>query len=196
MTLFILSECARKISSYSQSVYTKKIVKHCNLHNSTSGIVQCSSVTVIYNSRSVHVQVKFHQSLLSLNILNLGRFVSHCYLRFLHMGRFLMDLPSLLISIFANRDCRNEIHKDFPFWLFGWVIFSLIIFNRCFRLRMVVMIGFNGGRWEPEEKNKSSSSSFDERLVFCNKLVMAAADLVATIHSTLRSCKVAKDKLL
>ena len=117
MTLFILSECARKISSYSQSVYTKKIVKHCNLHNSTSGIVQCSSVTVIYNSRSVHVQVRFHQSLLSLNILelNLGRFVSHCYLRFLHMGRFLMDLPSLLISIFANRDCRNEIHKDFPF---------------------------------------------------------------------------------
>ena len=118
MTLFILSECARKISSYSQSVYLhKKIVKHCNLHNSTSGIVQCSSVTVIYNSRSVHVQVKFHQSLLSLNNieLNLGRFVSHCYLRFLHMGRFLMDLPSLLISIFANRDCRNEIHKDFPF---------------------------------------------------------------------------------
>ena len=67
MTLFILSECARKISSYSQSVYTKEIVKHCNLHNSTSGIVQCSSVIVIYNSRSVHVQVKFHQSLLSLN---------------------------------------------------------------------------------------------------------------------------------
>ena len=47
-----------------------------------------------------------------------------------------------------------------------------------------------------EKKNKSSSSSFDEWLVFCNKLVMAAADLVATIHSTLRSCKVAKDKLL
>ena len=110
-----LRMCAKNFIIFSECVHTKEIVKHCNLHNSTSGIVQCSSVTVIYNSRSVHVQVKFHQSPLSLNILNLGRFVSHCYLRFLHMGRFLMDLPSLLISIFANRDCRNEIHKDFPF---------------------------------------------------------------------------------
>ena len=96
--------------------------------------------------------------------------------------------------------CKSWLQKwnsqRFPILTFRVGDFFLIIFNRCFRLRMVVMIGFNGGRWELKEKNKSSSSSFDEWLVFCNKLVMAAADLVATIHSTLRSCKVAKDKLL
>ena len=196
MTLFILSECARKISSYSQSVYTKKILKHCNLHNSTSGIVQCSSVIVIYNSRSVHVQVKFHQSPLSLNnsiwegSSVIVIFVFSTWEGFWWICR-LCSFQYLQIVI-AEMKFTKISHFDFSG---GW-FFSLIIFNRCFRLRMVVMIGFNGGRWELKEKNKSSSSSFDEWLVFCNKLVMAAADLVATIHSTLRSCKVAKDKLL
>ena len=141
MTLFILSECARKISSYSQSVYTKKIVKHCNLHNSTSGIVQCSSVIVIYNSRSVHVQVKFHQSLLSLNnsiwegSSVIVIFVFYTWEGFWWICR-LCSFQYLQIVI-AEMKFTKISHFDFSG---GW-FFSLIIFNRCFRLRMVDLMG-------------------------------------------------------
>ena len=196
MTLFILSECARKISSYSQSVYTKEIVKHCNLYNSTSGIVQCSSVIVIYNSRSVHVQVKFHQSLLSLNnsiwegSSVIVIFVFYTWEGFWWICR-LCSFQYLQIVI-AEMKFTKISHFDFSGgWFFLWS-YSTDVSDSGWWWWSDLM----GEDENFEKKNKSSSSSFDEWLVFCNKLVMAAADLVATIHSTLRSCKVAKDKLL